>query len=175
MVLVVCLRSDPIVCRFPHRHAITQETWYFGTWYFVHDSFYVRGECLLKYSTSPCCETTKNWPSLKARKIISAMMLITPVNWCRIMIDAWAWWMRSPRNCNRYPVIWDLGVRNYYAHATVIMLSHNVARWVYVSGRPFAPRSRKPSSAPANSKSLIVIFLFGFSAVTRLSWISCGH
>ena len=44
-----------------------------------------------------------------------------------------------------------------------------------MSGIPIASRARKPNSAPANSKSFIVIVPFGFYAVTRLYCISCGH
>ena len=46
---------------------------------------------------------------------------------------------------------------------------------LYGCGVPGTARARKPNSAPANSKSFIVIVPFGFSAVTRLSWISCVH
>ena len=93
LALGVCLRSDAIGCRFPHRHAITQETWYLGTWHTVHDSFCMRGECSLKYDTSPCCKATKNWPILKAQDYIHhdvdhSRQMMRYHAWCLSLIDA---------------------------------------------------------------------------------------
>ena len=45
----------------------------------------------------------------------------------------------------------------------------------YWRGTPYFSTAKKPNNAPANSNSFMVTDPFGFSTVTRLSWMSFGH